>query len=392
MRFEFDELSTLARAQFDWTVNTRRELHRIPEKGFQEHKTRALICQKLEEIGAEYEVAEGGWITAIVRGELPGKVTGLRADFDALPVDEPEGCPFRSTHPGWMHACGHDMHTALALGTARLLSGIKDRFHGACCLMFEPAEESEGGAKPMTDAGIMEKAHVDRVYGLHVMPRLVTGQVESRPGTLNASTDSIRIEIQGTSSHGAYPENGVDAIVCAAGLISTLQTLVSRTVSPLESAVLTIGTINGGRASNIICDRVEMKGTLRAADKVLRAKLMKRISEAVEGTASAYGCIGHVSVTDGYSALVNVPEHAQRVLSIASSLFGSENALTKDAPSMGGEDFSYFLDHAPGAFFHIGCSRDAEHIGAPLHSKHFDPDENAIMTGLMMEAALALED
>lgn len=392
MLLDREELEKLAQDNYDWVVETRRALHRIPEKGFAEHKTRALIVSKLQEIGCEYKVYEGGWITALVKGAYKGKVTGLRADIDALPVDEPAGCPFISEHPGYMHACGHDMHTAIMLGTARILTGLKDRFSGACLLMFEPAEETEGGAKPMTDAGIMEQAGVDRVYGLHVMPRLVVGQVESRPGTLNASTDSIRITVKGVSSHGAYPENGCDAIVCAAQMITALQSLVSRNVSPLESAVLSIGTISGGKASNIICDEVQMRGTLRAADPGLRAMMKKRINEVCAGTAAAMGCEAEVSISEGYSPLVNTPEHAERVLDIASRVFGKQNALVKEAPSMGAEDFSYFLDHAPGAFFHIGCSPDADHIGAALHSEKFNPDERVMLIGMMMETALVTED
>ena len=391
-KWNYERLSEGVQKHYEWAVNVRRELHKIPERGFQEVKTRTLIAEKLEEIGCEYRVHEGGWITALVKGELPGKVTGFRADIDALPVTEPEGCPFISEHPGYMHACGHDMHTAIMLGTARFLTEIKSEFAGSCCLMFEPAEETEGGAKPMTDAGIMEEAHVERVYGLHVMPRLAVGQVESRPGTLNASTDGVIITVKGTSSHGAYPENGNDAIVCACELVCALQTLVSRNVAPLETAVLTIGTINGGTASNIISGSVEMTGTLRTADPKLRAKLIGRMDDMAKGIGQAMGCEVKIEVEEGYSALVNVPEHSQRVLDIAADLFGRENALVKEAPSMGGEDFSYFLDHAPGAFFHVGCSPDAEHIGAPLHSEKFNPDERCMRIGIMMEAALALNE
>ena len=385
-----EQIKQMAREQYEWAVNTRRALHRIPEKGFEEHKTRALIAQRLEEIGVEYDMPSGGWITAYVPGNQPGKITAIRADFDALPITEPEGCPFGSVHPGYMHACGHDMHTAVLLSLGRLLKNAPDGFSGGCLLMFEPAEETEGGAKPMAKSGMMEKYGVDRVYGLHVMPRLIIGQVETRPLTLNAGTDSVFIRVRGTRSHGAYPENGTDAIVCASALVTALQTLVSRNVSPLENAVLTIGTIKGGEASNIICDEVEMTGTLRTADRTLHDKMVRRILETCEGTGKAFRCRIEAEVKEGYSALVNTPEHAARVLETAKELFGSENALIKEAPSMGAEDFSYFLDHAPGAFFHVGCSPDADHIGAPLHSEKFCPDERAMEIGIAMEAALVM--
>ena len=387
-----EEIKLFAKQQFDWAVETRRALHKIPEPGFKEFKTKALIVEKLTETGVDFEVDERGWITAFIKGDRPGRITAFRADFDALPLEEPEGCPFRSTHKGYMHACGHDMHTAIMLSTGRLLKNLPRGFEGGCLLMFEPAEETEGGAKPMAESGMMERYHVDRVYGLHVMPRLCVGQIESRPGTLNASTDGIEITVRGTGSHGAYPENGYDAIVCAGQLLTALQAIVSRNVSPLESAVLTIGTIKGGTASNIICDEVKMTGTLRSADNILRSKLKNRIQETCNGLGAAYRCKIEANITEGYSALINTPEHAMRVLEIAGELFGRENALVKDAPSMGAEDFSYFLDRAPGAFFHVGCSSDIEHIGAPLHSRDFNPDERAMEYGIAMEAALVLKN
>ena len=390
--YTVEQIKRFANEQYDWAVETRRQLHRIPEPGFQETKTKALIKQKLEEIGLVYDAPAGGWITALVDGGKPGKVTAFRADFDALPLEEPEGLPFRSEHPGYMHACGHDMHTAMLLSTGRLLKNLPDGFNGKCLLMFEPAEETEGGAKPMAESGMLEKYAVDRVYGLHVMPRLPVGQVESRYGTLNASTDGIELIVKGTGSHGAYPENGNDAIVCAAQLISALQSIVSRNVSPLESAVLTLGTIRGGSASNIICDEVRMTGTLRCADKQLRQKIVKRIEDMCSGIGTALGCEVQAKITEGYCALVNTDEHVTRILNAARALYGDDNALIKDAPSMGAEDFSYFIDRTPGAFFHIGCSTDADHIGAPLHSRDFMPDERCMEIGIAMEAALTIND
>ena len=390
--FSADKIKALAAEQYDWAVSARRALHKIPEPGWREDKTRAFIINALKEMGAAYEVSPSGWITASVKGDLPGKVTGFRGDFDGLPVQEPMGCGFESEHPGYMHACGHDMHTALLLATARLLCGLKGAFPGTCVLFFEPAEETDGGAHPMADSGLMEKYAVDRVYGLHVMPRICVGQIESRPGTLNAGTDEVTLIVNGTASHGAYPENGKDAIVCAGQLISALQSVVSRTVSPLENAVLTIGTIQGGKASNIICDRVEMHGTLRTADEKLRSRIVERIRDICEGTGKAFGCEIECRITQGYNALVNTPAEAERVLRLAGELFGPQSALVKEAPSMGAEDFSYFLDHAPGAFFHVGCSKDPEHLCAPLHSEKFLPEEEALYYGLCMEAALVLKN
>ena len=382
-------LKTLAAAQLDWAIQTRRAFHRIPEPGFREEKTRALIREKLTEIGVPYQ-DENGWITALVEGAKPGPVTALRADFDALPVTEPMGCPFRSEHEGYMHACGHDMHTAIMLATARLLTGVRGEMAGSAKLLFQPAEETVGGAKPMAEAGVMDNPKVDRVYGLHVMPYLVTGQVESRPGTLNASTDTVTIEIVGRSSHGAYPDRGEDAILCACQVVTALQSIVARNVSPLESAVLTIGKIEGGRASNILCDRVTLTGTLRTANRELRDKMLARIRSIARGVSEGMGQTANVSLSEGYAALVNDESHAERVLSAARRLLGAENVFVKAAPSMGGEDFSYFLEKAPGAFFHLGCSPDRDHLTAPLHSEEFCPDERCMEYGVLMEAALVL--
>ncbi len=383
------ELKSLAFGQLEWARKTRRELHKCPEQGFHEYKTLEIIREKLAESGIDYEDGNG-WITAVICGAQDGVTTAFRADFDGLPVTEPQGAPFRSENEGWMHACGHDMHTAMLLATARLLNAERGRLSGKVKLLFQPAEESVGGAKPMADAGVMDDPKVDRVYGLHVMPRLLTGQAECRAGTLNASTDTVLIDVFGTGSHGAYPESGADAIVCASAIVGALQTLVSRNVSPLESAVLTIGKIEGGRASNIICDHVKMEGTLRTANAELRSKLITRISEVAAGVSAGMGCSAEAVVKEGYAALVNDQYHCNRVLETAGRLLGRENALVKDAPSMGGEDFSYFLEKAKGAFFHLGCSRDPQNMCAPLHSELFAPDEECMKYGILLLSALAL--
>jgi len=386
-----EEIRRLSEDTFAWAVNVRRALHRIPEPGFEEFKTQKLIIKTLEELGIPY-TTQRTWIVALIQGAHPGRVVALRADIDALPVTEPEDCPFRSQHEGWMHACGHDAHTAIQLGAAKILNSMKDRLHGSVKLLFQPAEETDGGAKPMVQAGVLENPHVDASYGLHLQSRLPLGVVETKYGTLNASTDDILIDIKGRGGHAAYPENSVDAIVCAAHVITALQTLVSRNVSPLSSAVLSFGMLEGGRAPNVICEQVRLKGTLRTADPELRALLQKRIREVAAGVAGAFGGGAEVKILEGYSALVNHPREAKLVLDTAQTLFKSENVLLKDGPSMGGEDFSYFIEDNPGAFYHIGCT-PRENLPAPaLHSPLFRPDEKCILTGLMMQTALALTE
>ena len=384
------ELRALVEAQKDWMVDIRRRLHRIPERGFAEVKTQRVIMETLNALGIPY-TTERTWVVGVIEGGLPGEVVALRADMDALPLEEPEGLPFRSEHPGMMHACGHDAHMTMVLGAAKVLMGMRDRLPGTVKLMFQPAEETDGGAEPMVQRGVMENPHVDRVYGLHVQPYLPVGVIETRAGTLNASTDDVELTILGRSSHGAYPESGADAIVCAAQVITSLQTLVSRNVSPLASAVLSLGMISGGTAGNIICDRVTLRGTLRTANGEIRAMMKRRIGEVASGVAAAMGCTAEVRITSGYAALVNDEAEAGRVMRVGARLLGERNVVRKAAPSMGGEDFSFFCESVPGAFFHLGCVKKEDMPAPLLHSRDFHLDEDCLTVGAMMHVALVLD-
>ena len=384
------ELRALVEAQKNWMVDIRRRLHRIPERGFAEVKTQRVIMETLNALGIPY-TTERTWVVGVIEGGLPGEVVALRADMDALPLEEPEGLPFRSEHPGMMHACGHDAHMTMVLGAAKVLMGMRDRLPGTVKLLFQPAEETDGGAEPMVQRGVMENPHVDRVYGLHVQPYLPVGVIETRAGTLNASTDDVELTIHGRSSHGAYPESGADAIVCAAQVITSLQTLVSRNVSPLASAVLSLGMISGGTAGNIICDRVSLRGTLRTANGEIRAMMKRRIAEVASGVAAAMGCTAEVCITSGYAALVNDEAEAGRVMRVGARLLGEKNVVRKAAPSMGGEDFSFFCERVPGAFFHLGCVKKEDMPAPLLHSRDFHLDEDCLTVGAMMHVALVLD-
>ena len=386
-----EALQKLASDHYPWAVAQRRALHRIPEEGFAEFKTMAHICAALDEIGVPY-ATERTWVVGLVEGAHPGRTIALRADIDALPVTEPSGCPFRSEHAGWMHACGHDVHTAIQLGVARMLMSIRDRLHGSVKLLFQPAEETTGGGRPMVQAGVLENPHVDACYGLHLQPYLPLGTVETRSGTLNASTNEIEIIVHGRGGHAGYPENGVDAIVCASQIVCALQSLVSRNVSPLSSVVLSFGTISGGRAENVICDAVRLCGTLRTVDSKLRAYAQRRIREIAQGVALAFGATAEVRMLDGYSALVNHEREAELVLRLANELYGQGHAKRKEFPSMGGEDFSYFIENTPGAFYHIGCTPFDHMPAAALHSPQFQADERCIHQGLMMQTAIVLTE
>ncbi|MBQ8108980.1 MAG: amidohydrolase [Clostridia bacterium] len=380
------ELYEQAQSIQDWTVRVRRSLHRIPENGFEEYKTQAFIKQTLDNLGIPYSTHRT-WVVGDIAGALPGPTVALRADIDALPIQEPEGCPFRSEHDGWMHACGHDMHMTVLLAASRLLFGMKNELCGNVRLLFQPAEETLGGAEPMVAAGVLEG--VDAVYGLHVQPYMTVGQIDTRPGCLNGSTDEINITVRGISGHAARPHTGIDAIVCAAQMITALQTVVSRSADPLKPAALSLGTIRGGEARNIMCDVVRIEGTLRTADPALRELLKARIRQVCEGVAAACGAKVDVEIITGYSALMNTPDEAARVLRLGAELLGPENAQLREEPSMGGEDFSYFVEKVPGAFWHLGCSAS---LPAPsLHSKDLVPDERCLPIGVAMQCALVLD-
>ena len=369
-----------------WIVEKRRALHRIPETGFCEFKTQALITRTLGELGIPC-TTERTWVIGTIEGGRPGVTVALRADMDALPVTEPQGCEFRSEHEGWMHACGHDFHVSILLAAAKLLSGMKDRLSGTVRLLFQPAEETEGGAKPMVEAGAMDG--VDAVYGLHVQPYMTVGQIDTRPGCLNGSTDELFITVHGVSGHAARPEQCVDAIVCAAQLVTALQTVVSRSTCPTMPSALSLCAINGGDTTNVICDEVKIKGTLRSADPQLREHLKGRIRDIAAGVAAAFGAQIDVYIRTGYDALMNTPDEAQRVLKLAGRLLGEKNVFLRDSPSMGGEDFSYFVEAAPGAFWHLGC---APHLPYPsLHSCDMYPDERCLPIGAAMQCALVLD-
>ena len=369
-----------------WMVETRRALHRVPEGGFSEFKTQAFLLEQLKALGIPCETGRT-WIVGRIDGAHPGPTVALRAEMDALPVAEPEGCPFRSAHEGWMHACGHDMHMSIQLAAAKMLNARKDSLRGSVRLLFQPAEETVGGAEPMVAAGVMEG--VDAVYGLHVQPYLRVGQIDTRPGCLNGSTDELRIAVEGVSGHAARPEQAVDAIVCAAQLISALQTVVSRSASPLQPAVLSLGTIRGGEAPNVICDRVDIEGTLRTCDPEQRAHLKQRIREICDGIAAACGAKVELDIITGYCALINTASEAERVLRLGGRLLGSENALLRPDISMGGEDFSYFVEKVPGAFWHLGCSERLP--AAALHNRELVIDERCFPIGAAMQCALVLD-
>lgn len=393
--FHTEYLKQQALAMDEELIAIRRKLHAYPELGTKEVKTDAIITEYLTRWGIDFQfpVADTG-IVAAVQGKMGAKcswkqpVVALRADIDALPLQEDKNRPYCSLHDGVMHACGHDAHTAIALGVAHFLKEHEAEWGGVVKFFFQPAEETCGGAERMVEAGCMENPHVDYVIGLHMMPSLEYGEVELRYNDLNAASDELTILLHGKSSHCSHPEQGIDAIVMAAAVIQNLQTVVSRSLPPLQNAVLSIGTIEGGSAENIIADKVVLQGTLRTTDNELRRHLKDRIREIVEETSRAYGGQGELLIRPGYDALINDNEIVDVVKEAAARRLDLAHIHFKEHPSLGVEDFSFFLNKASGAFYHLGCACREKGITAPLHSRDFDIDERALSLGFELQTSI----
>ncbi len=362
----------------------RRTLHAYPEPGFEEEQTARLIVDKLSGLGLEIAtgLARTG-VVATLKGARPGKTVLVRADMDALPVKEETGAPYASRREGFMHACGHDGHVAVLIGLARLLASKRDRIAGTIKFVFQPAEEGPGGAQPMIAAGVLANPTVDAALGFHLWNNLPVGQIGVRPGAIMAATDEIEIAVKGKGGHGAKPHLSVDAVVAAAHLVTGLQSIVSRTINPLEPAVVTIGTINGGFRHNIIAPEVRMTGTVRTYDPALREQLPGRIERVVQGVCEAMGATCSVSFNPVYPATLNDPAMTELVRKAAVTVVGDEQAILCE-PSMGGEDMSYFLSAVPGCYFFLGSANSARGLDQPHHSPLFDFDESAMPIGVQV--------
>jgi len=372
------------RTMEQWIIQTRRDLHSIPEPGDGEWKTQEYICKTLESLGIPYEKKRTS-VVGLVEGARPGRVVALRADMDALPVEEPQVRGYRSRNKGYMHACGHDAHMTVALGAARYFSEHRQDFEGALKFLFQPAEETTGGALPMIADGCLENPHVDYVIGLHVMPDVATGKVELKHGALNGAADTLILKISGRGAHAAYPDTGIDAVLISAKVVDALHTVVSRNVSPLDEAVITIGTINGGQRNNIIAEEVTMTGTIRTTSPKIRNEIAQRVRAIVEGIPAALGGKGEVEIRPGYSALINHNQVVDLIEKEAKELLGDSAVLWKEKPSLGVEDFGFFLRERPGAFYHLGCGNKDKGIQAPLHSSAFDIDEDCLALGVALQ-------
>ena len=368
----------------DWLVEIRRTIHMHPELMYEEEKTAGLVVGHLEKLGLEVKkgVAKTG-VVGLLRGAKPGKTVAIRADMDALPIDEANPVPYASKIKGKMHACGHDAHTTILLGVAKFFSAKRDLLSGNIKWIFQPAEEGGAGGKVMTEEGVLENPKVDAIFGAHVFPEISIGQIGINEKEGLAATDRVTFKIVGKGGHGAYPHLSRDPILAAGHLITQIHSIVSRSIHPLDSAVISFGKIEGGTAFNVIPDAVELLATVRSLTPQVRETLKARMEQVAQGVARSFGLECQFHYDYGYPALVNDPKMSHLVASACGKAIGKENvAFLK--PSMGGEDFAYYLQKVPGSFFRLGCRNEAKGFVNPFHNSRFDLDEDVLPFGVEM--------
>lgn len=391
-------IKKLSQAVEPAVIEIRRFLHAHPEQSLKEVETAHTIAHQLEALGIPYYMPYENSVVATIKGTAPcaydsqshpRKRLLMRADIDALPVQEETGAPYASQTPGIMHACGHDCHAAMLLGAAAILSCIAPVLCGEVRLVFQPAEENSTGASMMVKAGVCDG--VDGAYGCHIWSEVPAGKVSLEAGPRMANADWWRIDIKGKSAHGALPHRGADAILAGAAIIEELQTIVSRSVSPFEPAVVTVGQFHGGTARNVVAGSAWLEGTVRTFDPEIHARMPLLMKRVAEETAAALGCEATVSQYDlGSWAVVNDAQASQIAARAAEAVLGKE-AIARYRGSMPGEDFSEYLFEVPGVFVFLGCANPSKGPVHPQHSCFYNPDETVLKSGVALEAAYAWE-
>jgi amidohydrolase len=386
-----DGLKQAADRLTDRLVDWRRDLHRHPELGFEEHRTAAFVERTLTELGIEVRAGVAGTgVVGILRATTStGPAILLRADMDALPVQEVAGRSYGSTVDGRMHACGHDGHMSMLLGAASLLVERRDSLPRDVVFCFQPAEEGLGGAERMIGAGVLDLVETGTAYGLHLWSQFPAGTIQVRSGPTMAAQDEFVARIHGRGGHGALPHDARDPIVAAAQAVTSLQSVVARSVDPLQTAVVTIGSFRAGHAANVIPDEATLRGTLRSFTGPVRDLLRRRVEQVLDSTARAHQCRLELEMLEGFPAVVNTPEAVDVVRRAATDVVGREN-VREPAPMAASEDFAFFLERCPGAFVFLGAGNEARGITAPHHSPAFDIDESVLPRGVELWARLAL--
>ena len=377
----------------DELITIRRDLHEHPELGFEEKRTSEKIKEFLTKEGIPYvEVAKTG-VCGIIKGEKKdnNRVIGLRADMDALPIQDKKVCSYSSKVPGKMHACGHDAHTTIFLGVARILNKNKRLFGGCVKLFFEPAEETVGGAPFMIKEGVLENPRVDAIVGLHVTEDLEYGKIRIKSGVVNAASNPYKIKIKGRGGHGAAPHTTIDPIVIASNVVMALQTIVSRELAPVNPSVITVGSINGGTAQNVIPEEVEITGIIRTLTKEDREYVVRRFKELVTGICRGMRGECDIYIEEGYPCLYNNATMVERVKYVGKELLGVENVVEQKHPSMGVESFAFFAMERTSAFYYLGTGNRTKGTDKAAHSNLFDIDEDAIPLGVAMQCGIAYD-
>lgn len=373
-------------------VEIRHELHANPELSHRETQTAQRIEHWLAGIGGleiRTGLARGTGVLATLNTGRPGPVVAFRADMDALPITEETGLPYASKNPGIMHACGHEGHVTCLIGLAMLLSGLRDQLGGVFKFVFQPAEENGRGGEMLVADGVLDNPPVQAIFALHGWPAIEVGRVATRPGPLMASTDSFAATIHGKGAHGAAPHMGIDPIVAASAIVVALQSVIARTLDPLKSGVVTIGLLHGGSAINIIPTHAEMGGTIRALEPAVREHLRTQVEQVIRHTAAAHGCRADINFDPGYPVTANDPRMTRFVIDTAREVVGPDNVDDNRPPSMGGEDFSFYLEKVPGCFFFIGTRPRGQDEYPSIHTPRYDFTDEAIGTGLRMLGELA---
>ncbi|MES2875723.1 MAG: M20 family metallopeptidase [Bacteroidota bacterium] len=386
-----EKISRLAQDIHTEVVSNRRHLHANPELSFEEYETSAFVKSKLDELGISYKNMADTGIVALITGSKPSdSVVALRADMDALPIMEANDVPYRSTKEGVMHACGHDVHTSSLLGTAKILTELKDEFAGTVKLIFQPAEERlPGGANLMIKEGVLENPKPQAVIGQHVMPLIESGKVGFRAGKYMASTDEIYVTVHGKGGHGAQPQQNIDPVLITSHIIIALQSIVSRVADPKIPSVLSFGKVIANGATNVIPNEVKLEGTFRTMDEEWRSKAHEKMKKMAEGIAEAMGGSCDFNIMRGYPFLINEEKLTANTRAYAEEYLGKENVLDLDI-WMAAEDFAYYSQAADACFYRLGTGNEARGITSSVHTPTFDVDEDSLKlsTGLMTYIAL----
>ena len=382
---------TEAQELFEYTRTMRRDFHQHPELGFQEVRTAGIVARELEALGLDVQtgVAKTG-VVALLEGAYPGPVILLRADMDALPIVEATGAEYASSTPGVMHACGHDGHTAVGLTVARMLHAHRDELAGTVKFVFQPAEEGLGGAALMVSEGVLENPKPDYCLATHVWNDNPLGWFGITPGPFMAAGDAFYVQITGKGGHGAAPQEAIDPVYAAAQIITALQSITTRNISPLETAIVSVTSVHGGSAFNIIPPEVELQGTIRTFESEVRTLILKRFREIVTGVAQSLGCETEIVIHDLTPAVVNDPDFTVRVQTITADLF-PDCIVDTNAPTMGSEDMAFLMTEIPGCFVFVGSANSEKGLDAKHHHPKFDFDERALTTGAALMTAAIMD-